>query len=323
MRRAVLIAFAAAAAAASLGAGGKTVRVDLPANREVFVPGGAFQMGITKEARQNILDECTRDFQIPETNNWVCELYGIEMEHMEARTVFVSAFWIDRDEVSVTDYRACVAGGGCVLDPLVSGDQRFVVPDWPLVNVTWNEAQAYCRWHGGGLPTEAQWERAARGDTDSTWPWGDVDRPIDFNHGQPRSELEQRLDRNEENIPQYAGNADGSDGAEYLAPVGSYRWGDGPYGTRDQAGNAAEWTADAYLLRTIPPKDEPTGYDGLGVIDPYRAGTIGDLRVVRGGSWRQPTVVARTNVRDPLQQWTIRPERRSPYVGFRCARSAR
>ena len=87
-----------------------------------------------------------------------------------------------------------------------------------------------------------------------------------------RRQLERELDRGaRQRRGLYVGNADASDGAEYLAPVGSYRWSDGPYGTRDQAGNAAEWTADAYLppvSSTGATLNSPLGYDDLGVVDP-------------------------------------------------------
>ncbi len=316
MRRASLIALGAiAVGAASAGAGGKTTRVETPLSRQVFVPAGAFQMGLSPAEHTALLAVCLEHSEVFKEMPRVCEHYDIEMSSMDQRTVFVSAFWIDRDEVSVTDYRACVAGGGCAVDPLVSGDVRYLAPTFPMVNVTWSEARDFCRWRGGRLPTEAEWERAARGDTASTWPWGDTDRPTDFNHGQPRFEVERKLDRGF-SYDGYIGNVDASDGAEYLAPVGTYRWGEGPYGTRDQAGNAAEWTADAYL------NSEPMkafGYDGLGVIDPSRDGTIGDGRVVRGGSWRQPIEVARTNTRDPFQQY-LQPNSRYPYIGMRCVR---
>ena len=319
MRRASLFALVAitagAAGAAANDGGGKTQRVETPLSRQVLVPAGAFHMGLSPADHQTLLAACLDHFEVIPQLTRVCEHYDIEMASMEQRTVFVSAFWIDRDEVSVTDYRACVAGGGCAVDPLVGGDARYLAAAWPMVNATWTEARDFCRWRGGRLPTEAEWERAARGDTDSVWPWGDTDRPTDFNHGQPRLDVERKLDRGL-NYDAYIGNLDASDGAEYLAPVGAYRWGEGPYGTRDQAGNAAEWTADAYLsndgMKTY-------GYDGLGVIDPSRDGTIGDGRVIRGGSWRQPVEIARANARDPFQI-NLQPNGRYPYVGFRCVR---
>src|SRR5439155_18385940 len=98
--------------------------------------------------------------------------YLAEMQHMEPREVFVSAYWIDRDEVSVTDYRACINAGECDLDATVAGDDRYIQDGGAMVNVTWDDAQRYCRWRGGRLPTEAEWERAARGDGNGPWPWG-------------------------------------------------------------------------------------------------------------------------------------------------------
>ncbi|MBV8685928.1 MAG: SUMF1/EgtB/PvdO family nonheme iron enzyme, partial [Alphaproteobacteria bacterium] len=77
-------------------------------------------------------------------------------------------------------------------------------------------------------------------------------------------------------------------------------WGEGPYGTRDQAGNAAEWTADAYVH-----DDNEKGYDNLAPVNPVRepkAGELIPMRVVRGGSWRQPVFVAHANLRDPFNR---------------------
>jgi formylglycine-generating enzyme required for sulfatase activity len=120
------------------------------------------------------------------------------------------------------------------------------------------------------------------------------------------------------------GESDASDGADILAPPGSYPWGEGPYGTRDQAGNVAEWTADAYLTSNASGTAK-RGYDELDSHDPVRRGQPDDPRVVRGGSWRQPMFVSRVNVRDPMLSLnalglgTYEPNHRYPFVGFRCA----
>jgi formylglycine-generating enzyme required for sulfatase activity len=123
------------------------------------------------------------------------------------------------------------------------------------------------------------------------------------------------------------GDPDDSDGAAVLAPPGSYAWGEGPYGTRDQAGNVAEWTADVRGLT-----DTTLGYLGLPRVNPFRdviehQSPESVPRVVRGGSWRQPEYFARTNLRDPFHldpagtaKLMYLPQQRFSHVGFRCAR---
>jgi sulfatase modifying factor 1 len=330
----------AAAAAGALGVGhgaaaapaeppGRVVRVAAPKRVEVFVPSGGFLMGVDDDATLAAVQQCELAYPAitgthPATGKPIgfCSVdYEAELVHMQPRSVYIDAFAIDRDEVSVTDYRRCVAAGGCDLDALISGDERYIHDDWPLVNVTWLEAQDYCRWRGGRLPTEAEWERAARGDDpEATWPWGSVERPKDFNHGQPRAEAMRELERPQQMLvpAPLLGDPDDSDGTVLIAPAGKYVWGEGPYGTRDQAGNVAEWTADAYLH-----EDNQKGYDNLAANNPMRDPKPGELspaRVVRGGSWRQPAFVAHANLRDPFNR-LYQQNLRFSHIGFRCARS--
>src|SRR5512134_3264010 len=93
----------------------------------------------------------------------------------QAREVYVSPFLIDRREVTAAEYRRCVLAGSCDLTPLVAGDRRFIRDDLPVVNVTWFDAVSFCGWQGKRLPTEAEWEKAARGDDARRWPWGMAD----------------------------------------------------------------------------------------------------------------------------------------------------
>jgi formylglycine-generating enzyme required for sulfatase activity len=339
MRRQVAVLALAVAAAGEAGAG-HVVRVEAPPLREVIVPAGEFVMGLDENDVGELEQDCRTSFELHQATQFpmpngmpttFCELYARELEQMVDkiqldddtvvdRKVYLSSFAIDRDEVTVARYRACIAAGACELDPLIAGDERYIRDAWPIVNVTWNEAQDFCRWRGGRLPTEAEWERAARGDDRRHWPWGDADRPADFNHGMARLPAMRELDRTAYGVPlQFLGDADATDGTQLLAAPGTYAWGEGPYGTRDQAGNVAEWTSDA-LGVTPGNLDLGAGYVGLSSINPHRDGRAGEPRVVRGGSWRQPAFLARANVRDPYNVLYV-PDGRFTHIGFRCARS--
>lgn len=197
---------------------------------------------------------------------------------------FVESYWLDRTEVTVEAYERCVATGACAPRTLVAGERRLALPKLPVTLVSAHDAQAFCRFRGARLPSEAELERASRGTTGRTFPWGDIYNSHLANHG--RFGLER---------------VDASDGFEELAPVGSFVSGRTPDGFLDLAGNAAEWTADVYAERHgLPP--EP--------------GKSGD-RVVKGGHFAQGSAWLRGAARSELDA-----NDRSPFVGFRCARSA-
>jgi len=309
-------------------AGGKAMRIEKPPPREVAIPAGTFKMGLTEDKAISANDQCAlayfpKQAVVGQTAQGVltdfCSEYMADLTRMTQRDVFLDGYAIDRDEVSVVDYRRCVDAGKCELDALVAGDERYIRGDWPMVNVTWDEAQTYCRAQGKRLPTEAEWERAAVGDGGNTdWPWGELEQPKDFNHGQPRAITMRVIERQLSIVPiKFFGDPDDSDGFPLLAPPGSFPWGESPFGTRDQAGNVAEWTADAYFR-----DDVKRGYLGLPAANPFRDGPIGQPKVVRGGSWRQPGFVAKSNLRDPFNAYYDSSARFS-HVGFRCARSLR
>lgn len=295
--------------AASVSAGRNVVRIERPPSEAVEVPAGTFSMGLDPTAIEQVSDSC----QAMTAGMWggaqlqsiVCGVTVTQLAGMAMRQVFVSRFAIGRREVSTAEYRACVSAGVCALDPLVGGDERYIRDEWPLVNVTWWEAQAYCRWRGGRLPTEAEWERAARGDDTRAFPWGDAERLEDFNHGRNTAVMS----RSAPSRSDLLGDPDGSDGAELLAPPGSYPWGRGPYGTLDQAGNVAEWIYDSW---------SENGYEKLSTANPVREPTLFDARVVRGGSWRQTPLAARVDTRDLFSEDYL-PDTRAAYIGFRCA----
>ncbi|NUP12014.1 MAG: SUMF1/EgtB/PvdO family nonheme iron enzyme [Polyangiaceae bacterium] len=200
-------------------------------------------------------------------------------------TVTLSDFSIDRNEVTVGDYRRCVEAGPCGATPLASGGKRFEEPSLPATMVTWNDAVAYCKWRGGRLPTEAEWERAARGLTQRRYPWGNTYDPYLTNGGRFG------LDFFEE-----------KDGFLELAPVGSIPSGKTPDGLLDMAGNVEEWVSDWYGPYPEQSVADPKGPDS------------GDEKVVRGGGYVHGRAWLRAASRghDP-------PGARRSWRGFRCA----
>jgi sulfatase modifying factor 1 len=311
------------AAPAAAARTGKIVRVER-VHDEVLVPAGTFTMGVNAEDVGNGMDGGLYALcmaarpRLPRNWGAPCDEWITEVTNQAPREVYLDAFLIDRTEVTGAQYRACIEAGACALDAMFAGDERYVRPELPIVNVTWREAQAYCRWRGKRLPSEAEWEKAARGTDGRIWPWGLRERPDDFNHGKSpdltmHTLWTEMIDNEQLQFDEWFGLVDDSDGHQAAAPPGSYAWGDGPYGTVDQAGNVAEWVADVWTRKA---------YDGLPGTNPLRdvATDSAGLHVYRGGSWHQPPYLARVDLRDPMMA-DLDPEVRLPYVGFRCARA--
>lgn len=212
------------------------------------------------------------------------ELFSNELP---AHEVHLSDVWIDPTEVTVQRYRRCVAAGRCVEPPLAAGAARFDRPDLPVTMVSWFDALAYCSFAGARLPTEAEWERAARGLAARRYPWGNIYNPFLANHG--------KLDWDE---------LDGSDGFLELAPVGSFPDGRTPDGIADLAGNVEEWVADWYAPEyPLASASNPRGPD------------TGEQRVLRGGSYFHARPWMRASARMHES-----PTSRRSWRGFRCAR---
>lgn len=194
----------------------------------------------------------------------------------------VSAYWLDRYEVTNRRYRHCVEGGGCMAPKDRSGYDEAARAEHPVTNVTWNQARGYCRWRGKRLPTEAEWEKAARGIDGRLYPWGNND---DVARGRARA-VDQKAVKN---------------GTE---PVGSLEFALSPYGVADLVLNVSEWVNDWYaedFYRSSPARD-PQG--------PVR----GSFRVLRGGEVSDRPLELRASYRgwDDMTYW-------GPSLGFRCA----
>ena len=214
-----------------------------------------------------------------------------------AHEVYVSSFWLDRLEVTVARFRECLASGQCTGgDPAYLGDTAN--DPKPVVGLTVAEMIRFCNWADGRLPTEAELERAARGDDDRTYPWGED------------------ADCSRAN---FAGCTAGE-----LQPAGSYPSGASPYGILDLVGNAAETAVDAW---------REGGYDAYWpvtpVCDPIHTGNDGavTIHVARGcgaGSIRDASVMATctafTRASGLYAESAPTAVLESPSIGFRCAR---
>ncbi len=207
--------------------------------------------------------------------------YGAQPPH----PVTLAAFCIDSTEVTVSAYRRCGAAG-CT-EPDTTGYCNWGVggrDNHPVNCVDWNQARTYCEWRGGNLPTEAQWEYAARGGNSSNhvFPWGNADPAA-----------------------QCCWSGGGSSPASTCA-VRSYPSGNSPFGLSDMAGNVREWVLDWY-----------DDYSPTATLNP-RGPQTGTLRVLRGGAWLSSAPAdLRTSFRQPSY-----PSNRESVVGFRCASAA-
>jgi formylglycine-generating enzyme required for sulfatase activity len=194
--------------------------------------------------------------------------------------VYVSTYWLDRHEVTNRQYRQCMESGGCAPPKDHSAYEDAARADHPVTNITWTQARNYCAWRGKRLPTEAEWEKAARGIDGRLYPWGNSDETFKARSrpGQPTK--------------------------NGTAPVGSIEFARSPYGVADLVMNASEWVNDWYaedFYRSSPSRD-PQG--------PARGG----FKVLRGGEPSNRPLELRASYRgwDDMSYW-------GPWVGFRCA----
>ena len=191
-------------------------------------------------------------------------------DEQPVHTVTLDGFWIDKTEITNAMYTLCVQAGAC-LRPNTNGSNTHIsyypntkYANYPVIDLRWTSAQKYCAWAGRRLPTEAEWEKAARGTDGRTYPWGDAN---------PSNSLL--------NFNNPAGDA---------LSVGSFPKGASPYGALDMAGNLREWVADWYDANyyAVSPQSNPTGP------------ADGQFKVLRGGSWHSDLYLVRSSDRQYL-----------------------
>ena len=252
----------------------------------VRIPAGTFTMGT---AESDIDTTCRHQ----KAEGYTCDRDWFSDEKPQ-RQVYVGAFSIDKHEVTVDEYRACLTVGKCS-KPRISSDNKYC--NWgssrsgkhPINCVDWSQASAYCEWAGKRLPTEAEWEKAARGTDGRLYSWGNQAPSCD-------------------RVVWGDGKRTDGCGKDSTWPVCSKARGNSPYGLCDMSGNVWEWVSDWYGKNYYgsAPKRNPHGPNS------------GSARVVRGGSWFNTVPVtlraALRNRYDP-PNWFY-------YVGFRCASSS-
>jgi formylglycine-generating enzyme required for sulfatase activity len=258
---------------------GRTETITPALSESVWIPSGEFLMGSSRDGLAYAVLLCSGVSPRP------C-LRRHFLSETPSRHVRTRGYHIGTTEVSNAQYEACLRSGGCPPRSQHRPDERFDGPELPVVDVTFEEALSYCRWRGGRLPSEAEWERAARGPRRRRFPWGDIWNSALANHG--RSTIPHHED---------------SDGYRYLAPVTAYPEGRSPYGLFNMAGNVWEWVSDWY---------DESSYTTGGTSDPTGP-SFGQTRVIRGGSWATPAFALRVTMRAQAIETD-----RSIDVGFRC-----
>ncbi|MEW6406685.1 MAG: SUMF1/EgtB/PvdO family nonheme iron enzyme, partial [Chloroflexota bacterium] len=270
----ILIAVALFATACQLGGGSSAepTALALPttAATNTPVPAGEAVVDVSSTGNERVsAGDGMVQVLIPEGTFYMGGVDGRAAgDEKPVHQVTMSAFWMDKVEVTNGMYALCVKAGACQIPrELKSESQQLYYTnadfnDYPVVYVTWYMATSYCEWAGRRLPTEAEWERAARGDDTRTYPWGD-----------------QIPDAQHANFNSYFGDT---------SRVGSLPMGASPFGVLDLSGNVAEWVNDYY------DKDYYSSGVNFNPGGPASRTSVFN-RVVRGGSFRDEAVNIRVS----------------------------
>ncbi len=261
----------------------------------MYVPSGRFVMGSDSQAVAAARKLC-RQYSGKDAIG-VCTQAAFENEY-PAHPVSLDGFWLDRNEVTNSQYQRCAEAGACT-PPVESGsyyrtsyygDPAFA--NHPVIWVRQEQAAEYCRWAGGRLPSEAEWEYAARGPEARIFPWGN-----EFDGS--------RLNYCDRNCDAGPNDPAVDDGYADTAPVGSYPAGASWVGALDMAGNVREWAADWYGKYPDGEQVNPQGPQS------------GEGHIPRGGAWLdKPDDVRSANRGENSPDYTRHK------VGFRCAMDA-
>jgi len=292
MPRAMMVAALATVVIAPVGS--TQAEESLIPNDMVYVGHGPSVMGIDKEQHADSGQKLTA-YEKRMRTPWSAEAFNDEGP---AHMVFLDSYLIDKYEVSNKDYGDFIRATSHAA-PAYWDNPRLNKPEQPVVGVNWLDAKAFCEYRGKRLPTEAEWEKAARGPMANLYPWGNEFDMAKANFGKNH---------------------------EATMPVDSYPEGASYYGLHNMAGNVFEWVSDWYdphyygRLETMVNPTGPAQPIWLGGTGTYVDRlTVGEKRVIRGGSWIAPEGTLKTTHRfwnHPLN---------NSYgvgLGFRCAKTA-
>jgi formylglycine-generating enzyme required for sulfatase activity len=253
----------------------------------IYIPAGEFQVGSTEAEIEAAIELCRAHYS--PCNAWYY------MRESPLHTVVLDGFWIDQTEITNAQYQGCVDAGSCD-EPITckKGEPTYGVAGkskHPVVCVSWDDAQDYCQWAGGRLPTEAEWEFAFRGESRFIYPWGDAFDGAKLNYCDVNCDQRHADNRYDDGHPK-------------TSPVGNHPQDASWLGVLGMSGNVSEWVADWFSDYSPEASSNPVGPEA------------GSQKLVKGCSWYFHPAYCRGATRA-----SVSPETRFDYLGFRCASS--